>query len=69
MLAEITYGDKRETFRHTDAAELGLVLLARGLKPEDVSSPDWKEATHGMSARQRVALFGAMRTGRKQRAA
>lgn len=69
LLAEITYGDKRETFRHTDAAELGLALLARGLKPEDVSSPDWKEGFHGMSAGQRDALFWAMRTGRKQRTA
>lgn len=69
LLAEITHGDKRETIRHADAAELGLVLLARGLKPEEVSSPDWKVGFHGMSAGQRVALFGAMRTGRKQRTA
>lgn len=69
LVAEVTYGNKRETLRHTDAAELGLTLLARGMKPEDVSSPDWKEGFHGMSAGQRAALFGAMRTGRKQRTA
>lgn len=69
LLAEITYGNKRETLRHADAAELGLELLARGMKPEDVSSPDWKEGFHGMSAGQRAALFGAMRAGRKQRTA
>lgn len=69
LLAEVTYGDKQETLHHNDAAELGLVLLARGLKPEDVSSPDWKEGFHGMSSGQRVALLGAMRTGRKQRTA
>jgi len=69
LLAEVTYGNKRETVRHTDAAELGMALLARGLKPEDVSSPDWKEGFHGMSAGQCDALFWAMRTGRKQRTA
>jgi hypothetical protein len=69
LLAEVTCGNKRETLRHTDAAELGLALLARGMKPEEVSSPDWKEGDHGMGAGQRVALFGAMRTGRKQRSA
>lgn len=69
LLAEVTYGNKREVLRHTDAAELGLALLTRGMKPENVSSPDWKEGFQGMSAGQRVALFGAMRTGRKQRAA
>lgn len=67
LLAEVTCGNKRETLRHTDAAELGLALLARGMRPEDVSSPCWKEADHGMSAGQRVALFEATRTGRKQR--
>ncbi|NIN32604.1 HAD domain-containing protein [Hydrogenophaga sp.] len=69
LLAEITYGNKRETLRHADAAELGLALLARGMKPEHVSFPDWKEGFHGMSAGQRAALFGAMRMGRKQRTA
>ncbi len=69
LLAEITYGGKRETLRHTDAAELGLALLARGMKPENVSSPDRKEGFHGISAGQRYALFWAMRTGRKQRTA
>ncbi|WP_139146976.1 HAD domain-containing protein [Hydrogenophaga sp. PML113] len=67
LLAEVTCGGKRETLRHTDAAELGLALLARGMKPENVSSPDWKEGFHGMSAGQCDALFLAMRTGRKQR--
>ncbi len=69
LLAEVTYGGKRETLRHTDAAQLGLALLARGVKPKDMSTPAWKEGSHGMSAGQRVALFGAMRAGRKHRSA